>query len=251
MWFCSIPWWAVYATLWPTLFNLLSWNGSSESDFHVSTEKPWQLSDRWVNTFRRPLSGLSMVLCLQVHSSPYWIWPLLGFLCSPCFQAQDSPLFPALTSLWFSGKVFCFLPWGWSALDFHGLLSSGISDEEDQKPVRLPLKVPVELQPRNNHAWARVQSLAQNPRLRWHLAWGRDPWQAGFGVRFTQGILEKQILPSALTAYKDRVWRWHCHESALSWRVVLRSWIVILPGKGLWPSKRISLWVPTESPSFL
>uniref|UniRef100_A0A8V0Z293 Protein cramped-like n=1 Tax=Gallus gallus TaxID=9031 RepID=A0A8V0Z293_CHICK len=42
----------------------------------------------------------------------------------------------------------------------------GISDEEDQKPVRLPLKVPVELQPRNNHAWARVQSLAQNPRLR-------------------------------------------------------------------------------------
>ncbi|EMP40728.1 Protein cramped-like protein [Chelonia mydas] len=42
----------------------------------------------------------------------------------------------------------------------------GISDEEDQKPVRLPLRVPVELQPRNNHAWARVQSLAQNPRLR-------------------------------------------------------------------------------------
>uniref|UniRef100_A0A672TK54 Protein cramped-like n=1 Tax=Strigops habroptila TaxID=2489341 RepID=A0A672TK54_STRHB len=42
----------------------------------------------------------------------------------------------------------------------------GVSDEEDQKPVRLPLKVPVELQPRNNHAWARVQSLAQNPRLR-------------------------------------------------------------------------------------
>ncbi|KAF0881297.1 CRML protein, partial [Crocuta crocuta] len=42
----------------------------------------------------------------------------------------------------------------------------GLSDDEDQKPVRLPLKVPVELQPRNNHAWARVQSLAQNPRLR-------------------------------------------------------------------------------------
>lgn len=44
---------------------------------------------------------------------------------------------------------------------------TGLSDEEDQKPVRLPLKVPVELQPRNNHAWARVQSLAQNPRLRY------------------------------------------------------------------------------------
>lgn len=43
---------------------------------------------------------------------------------------------------------------------------TGVSDEEDQKPVRLPLRVPVELQPRNNHAWARVQSLAQNPRLR-------------------------------------------------------------------------------------
>ena len=43
---------------------------------------------------------------------------------------------------------------------------AGLSDEEDQKPVRLPLRVPVELQPRNNHAWARVQSLAQNPRLR-------------------------------------------------------------------------------------
>ncbi|XP_055991194.1 protein cramped-like isoform X1 [Sorex fumeus] len=42
----------------------------------------------------------------------------------------------------------------------------GLSDEEDQKPVRLPLRVPVELQPRSNHAWARVQSLAQNPRLR-------------------------------------------------------------------------------------
>ncbi|XP_023674951.2 protein cramped-like isoform X1 [Paramormyrops kingsleyae] len=42
----------------------------------------------------------------------------------------------------------------------------GVSDEEDQKPVRLPLKVPVELQPRSNHSWARVQSLAHNPRLR-------------------------------------------------------------------------------------
>uniref|UniRef100_A0A4W3HY77 Protein cramped-like n=1 Tax=Callorhinchus milii TaxID=7868 RepID=A0A4W3HY77_CALMI len=42
----------------------------------------------------------------------------------------------------------------------------GISDEEDQKPVRLPLKVPLELLPRSNYAWARVQSLAQNPRLR-------------------------------------------------------------------------------------
>ncbi|XP_040296080.1 protein cramped-like isoform X2 [Bufo bufo] len=43
---------------------------------------------------------------------------------------------------------------------------TGLSDEEDQKPVRLPLRVPIELQPRNNQAWARVQSLAQNPRLR-------------------------------------------------------------------------------------
>uniref|UniRef100_A0A8C9XD34 Protein cramped-like n=1 Tax=Sander lucioperca TaxID=283035 RepID=A0A8C9XD34_SANLU len=42
----------------------------------------------------------------------------------------------------------------------------GVSDEEDQKPVRLPLKVAVELQPRSNQSWARVQSLAHNPRLR-------------------------------------------------------------------------------------
>ncbi|KAM7372209.1 hypothetical protein PAMP_009392 [Pampus punctatissimus] len=42
----------------------------------------------------------------------------------------------------------------------------GVSDEEDQKPVRLPLKVAVELQPRSNRSWARVQSLAHNPRLR-------------------------------------------------------------------------------------
>ncbi|KAM4535410.1 protein cramped-like isoform 1-T1 [Fundulus diaphanus] len=42
----------------------------------------------------------------------------------------------------------------------------GVSDEEDQKPVRLPLKMAVELQPRSNHSWARVQSLAHNPRLR-------------------------------------------------------------------------------------
>uniref|UniRef100_A0A8C6XND8 Protein cramped-like n=1 Tax=Naja naja TaxID=35670 RepID=A0A8C6XND8_NAJNA len=52
----------------------------------------------------------------------------------------------------------------------------GISDEEDQKPVRLPLKVPVELQPRNNHAWARVQSLAQNPRLRYFIKAGGGRW---------------------------------------------------------------------------
>ncbi|XP_072549617.1 protein cramped-like isoform X2 [Salminus brasiliensis] len=42
----------------------------------------------------------------------------------------------------------------------------GVSDEEDQKPVRLPLKVAVELQPRSNRSWTRVQSLAHNPRLR-------------------------------------------------------------------------------------
>ena len=41
-----------------------------------------------------------------------------------------------------------------------------MSEEEDQRPARLPLKVAVELQPRTNHSWARVQSLAHNPRLR-------------------------------------------------------------------------------------
>uniref|UniRef100_A0A3Q1HJ19 Protein cramped-like n=1 Tax=Acanthochromis polyacanthus TaxID=80966 RepID=A0A3Q1HJ19_9TELE len=45
------------------------------------------------------------------------------------------------------------------------LCDPDVSDEEDQKPVRLPLKVAMELQPRSNHSWARVQSLAHNPRL--------------------------------------------------------------------------------------
>uniref|UniRef100_W5JZB1 Protein cramped-like n=1 Tax=Astyanax mexicanus TaxID=7994 RepID=W5JZB1_ASTMX len=45
------------------------------------------------------------------------------------------------------------------------LCDPDVSDEEDQKPVRLPLKVAVELQPRSNHSWTRVQSLAHNPRL--------------------------------------------------------------------------------------
>lgn len=60
------------------------------------------------------------------------------------------------------------LPSAWQHMDqaLTALLVAGLSDEEDQKPVRLPLRVPVELQPRNNHAWARVQSLSQNPRLR-------------------------------------------------------------------------------------
>ena len=49
---------------------------------------------------------------------------------------------------------------------FLSLSPLGVSDEEDQKPVRLPLKVAVELQPRSNHSWTRVQSLAHNPRLR-------------------------------------------------------------------------------------
>lgn len=48
----------------------------------------------------------------------------------------------------------------------HLHVPAGVSDEEDQKPVRLPLKVAVELHPRSNRSWARVQSLAHNPRLR-------------------------------------------------------------------------------------
>lgn len=108
--------------------------------------------------------------------------PLFFFQAQNCFIFQFS--FPCV----FLAKHFVW-SWGWSVLGFYGLIFyglffSGLSDEEDQKPVRLPLKVPVELQPRNNHAWARVQSLAQNPRLRWHL-WGKVsmPGRAwGFGV---------------------------------------------------------------------
>ncbi|CAM9742020.1 unnamed protein product [Lampetra planeri] len=42
----------------------------------------------------------------------------------------------------------------------------GMSDEIEQKRLKLPTKVCVELQPRTNSAWTRVQSVAHNPRLR-------------------------------------------------------------------------------------
>lgn len=85
------------------------------------------------------------------------VWP--RGCCRPAFPAGRPPPAPP----WFpslSGR-------GPPCAGLSGPLpATGLSDEEDQKPVRLPLKVPVELQPRSNRAWARVQSLAQNPRLR-------------------------------------------------------------------------------------
>ncbi|NXC18600.1 CRML protein, partial [Corythaeola cristata] len=83
----------------------------------------------------------------------------------------------------------------------------GVSDEEDQKPVRLPLKVPVELQPRNNHAWARVQSLAQNPRLRCQLFFQTEYFVITtkdhterrmkiFSIRFRKTLEERQLQDS-------------------------------------------------------
>ncbi|XP_077415404.1 protein cramped-like isoform X2 [Vanacampus margaritifer] len=65
----------------------------------------------------------------------------------------------------------------------------GVSDEEDQKPVRLPLKVEVELQPRSNYSWARVQSLAHNPRLRM--------------------VVELHRKVSSLIEYLKRKWAYH------------------------------------------
>lgn len=70
------------------------------------------------------------------------------------------PTLTPQTHLTFSPRRFLF----WAHCVFMSL--AGVSDEEDQKPVRLPLKVAVELQPRSNYSWARVQSLAHNPRLR-------------------------------------------------------------------------------------
>uniref|UniRef100_A0A8C4NA01 Protein cramped-like n=1 Tax=Eptatretus burgeri TaxID=7764 RepID=A0A8C4NA01_EPTBU len=42
----------------------------------------------------------------------------------------------------------------------------GASDDEDQKPAKLPPKVCLELLPKTNKAWAHVQNTAHNPRLR-------------------------------------------------------------------------------------
>lgn len=62
--------------------------------------------------------------------------------------------------------MFSFFPCPVIIVIIKSVCLLGVSDEEDQKPVRLPLKVAVELQPRSNYSWARVQSLAHNPRLR-------------------------------------------------------------------------------------
>ncbi|XP_048188885.1 protein cramped-like isoform X2 [Perognathus longimembris pacificus] len=90
----------------------------------------------------------------------------------------------------------------------------GLSDEEDQKPVRLPLKVPVELQPRNNHAWARVQSLAQNPRLRMIVELHRkvsslieflkQKW-ALHEVRIRKTLEERQLQGSSTAQMQEKV----------------------------------------------
>ncbi|XP_069859925.1 protein cramped-like isoform X3 [Dipodomys merriami] len=90
----------------------------------------------------------------------------------------------------------------------------GLSDEEDQKPVRLPLKVPVELQPRNNHAWARVQSLAQNPRLRMIVELHRkvsslieflkQKW-ALHEVRIRKTLEERQLQGSSTAQIQEKV----------------------------------------------
>uniref|UniRef100_A0A8C2X6D7 Protein cramped-like n=1 Tax=Cyclopterus lumpus TaxID=8103 RepID=A0A8C2X6D7_CYCLU len=80
----------------------------------------------------------------------------------------------------------------------------GVSDEEDQKPVRLPLKVAVELQPRSNHSWARVQSLAHNPRLRMVVELHRkvsslidylkQKWALEKGLHRVRDLMEREAL---------------------------------------------------------
>ena len=39
-------------------------------------------------------------------------------------------------------------------------------DENKTDPYKLPAQVLMELQPRNNKAWASVQGMAHNPRVR-------------------------------------------------------------------------------------
>ncbi|XP_045427423.1 protein cramped-like isoform X6 [Pipistrellus kuhlii] len=90
----------------------------------------------------------------------------------------------------------------------------GLSDEEDQKPVRLPLRVPVELQPRNNHAWARVQSLSQNPRLRMIVELHRkvsslieflkQKWEL-HEVRIRNTLAERQLQDSFVEPSQEKV----------------------------------------------
>ncbi|XP_036166979.1 protein cramped-like isoform X2 [Myotis myotis] len=90
----------------------------------------------------------------------------------------------------------------------------GLSDEEDQKPVRLPLRVPVELQPRNNHAWARVQSLSQNPRLRMIVELHRkvsslieflkQKWEL-HEVRIRKTLAERQLQDSFVEPSQEKV----------------------------------------------
>ncbi|XP_066498960.1 protein cramped-like isoform X2 [Hoplias malabaricus] len=72
----------------------------------------------------------------------------------------------------------------------------GVSDEEDQKPVRLPLKVAVELQPRSNHSWTKVQSLAHNPRLRMVVELHRKVSSLIEFLKQKWAIQDQQILKS-------------------------------------------------------
>ncbi|XP_061702161.1 protein cramped-like isoform X2 [Syngnathoides biaculeatus] len=89
----------------------------------------------------------------------------------------------------------------------------GVSDEEDQKPVRLPLKVAVELQPRSNYSWARVQSLAHNPRLRMVVELHRkvsslieylkQKW-AYHDQRIIKSLMEREALEGAQSASPNK-----------------------------------------------
>uniref|UniRef100_A0A8B9SKB4 Protein cramped-like n=1 Tax=Anas platyrhynchos TaxID=8839 RepID=A0A8B9SKB4_ANAPL len=71
----------------------------------------------------------------------------------------------------------------------------GISDEEDQKPVRLPLKVPVELQPRNNHAWARVMIVELHRKVSSLIEFLKQKW-ALHEVRIRKTLEERQLQDS-------------------------------------------------------
>ncbi|XP_019621241.1 PREDICTED: protein cramped-like [Branchiostoma belcheri] len=46
---------------------------------------------------------------------------------------------------------------------------NNIDDDEDKRPEKLPPRVQLELQPHSNQAWAVIQGLAQNPRVRLNI----------------------------------------------------------------------------------
>nr|CAD7580093.1 unnamed protein product [Timema californicum] len=91
------------------------------------------------------------------------------------------------------------------------LMSSRPAENEEE--VRLPNRISIELRPKTNTAWGRVQSVAQNPRVRTKLPLQRrlaslltfleNRWKQNHvrhrHLRFCLGLLERRYLPEHLS----------------------------------------------------